>query len=102
MSIFVAPVSRYSIVAGKILGESLVGVMQVLGIVVFGKVIGVSFSLTSIAAVLPFCLLAAFVGGSFGMLLASRIEKSDSAQRIFPFLIFPMLFSSGAFTPVNN
>jgi ABC-2 type transport system permease protein len=103
MSIFVSPVSRYSIVFGKILGESLVGLAQVIGIVLFGKlVVGVSFGLQTILIALPFALLAAFVGGSFGVLIASRIEKADSAQRIFPFLIFPMLFSSGAFTPVNN
>lgn len=102
MSIFVAPVSRFSIVAGKILGESLVGVAQVIGLVLFGKIIGVSFSLPLLISVLPLCLLAAFVGGALGMFLASRIEKADSAQRVFPFLIFPMMFSSGAFTPVNN
>jgi len=103
MSIFVSPVSRYSIVFGKILGESLVGLAQVVGIVLFGKlVVGVSFSLPTILAALPLSLIAAFVGGSFGVLIASRIDKADSAQRVFPFLIFPMLFSSGAFTPVNN
>lgn len=102
MSIFVSPVSRYSIVAGKILGESLVGILQVVGIIIFGKLIGVGFSLPLILSALPFCLLAAFVGGSFGILIASRIERADSAQRVFPFLVFPLLFSSGAFTPVNN
>jgi len=102
MSIFVSPVSRFSIVAGKILGESLVGVAQLIGLIAFGQLIGVSFSLSSLLTTLPFCLLAAFVGGSMGMFLASRIEKADNAQRIFPFLIFPMMFSSGAFTPVNN
>ncbi len=102
MSIFVAPVSRFSIVAGKILGESLVGIVQLIGLIAFGKLIGVGFSLPLLLSTLPLCLLAAFVGGSMGMFLASRIEKSDNAQRIFPFLMFPMMFSSGAFTPVNN
>ncbi len=55
-----------------------------------------------IIQVLPLLFLAAFVGGSFGILIASRITSSENAQRIFPFLIFPMIFSSGAFTPVNN
>lgn len=102
MSIFVSPVSRYSIVLGKILGEALVGFVQIIGIVIFGYVLGVTFSLTEIIKVLPLLFLAAFVGGSFGLLVASRLSSSENAQRIFPFLIFPMIFSSGAFTPVNN
>src|SRR5213594_2050610 len=42
--IFVSPISRYSIVLGKILGESLVALPQALGIVVFGLVLQVPLS----------------------------------------------------------
>lgn len=102
MSIFVAPVSRYSIVLGKILGESLVSFCTLFGIVIFGKVIGVTFTLIQLLSALPICLLGSFVGASFGLLIASRIDKAENAQRVFPFLIFPIIFLSGAFTPVNN
>ncbi len=102
MSIFVAPVSRYSIVLGKILGESLVSFLQLFGIILFGKLIGVSFGFDKLLLALPVCLLGCIVGASFGILVASRISKADNAQRIFPFLVFPMIFLSGAFTPVNN
>ncbi len=43
--IFVSPISRYSIVLGKILGESLVALPQGIAIVFFGFVIGVPMSL---------------------------------------------------------
>lgn len=102
MSIFVAPISRASIVLGKILGESLVGLAQVFGILVFGLIVGISFSVWSILAALPIILLASFVGGSLGILVASRLGTPESAQRIFPFFVFPLIFLSGAFTPVNN
>src|SRR3989449_6712569 len=39
--IFVSPISRYSIIVGKILGESLVALPQWLGIVLFGLVLQV-------------------------------------------------------------
>ena len=102
MSIFVAPVSRYSIVFGKILGESLVSFAQIFGVVIFAKFIGMTFGLREIIYALPVALLGSFVGASFGILIASRINTADSANRIFPFLVFPMIFLSGAFTPVNN
>lgn len=102
MSIFVAPVARSSIVLGKIVGESLVGLAQVFGIMLFGLVLGVSFTPTTILTVLPVILLSSFVGGSIGILAASRLDNPESAQRIFPFFVFPLIFLSGAFTPVNN
>lgn len=102
MSIFVAPISRASIVLGKILGESFVGLAQVVGVMLFGLLVNISFSVWSIVAALPAILLASFVGGSLGILVASRLDTPESAQRVFPFFVFPLIFLSGAFTPVNN
>lgn len=102
MSIFVAPVSRYAIVLGKIVGESLVSVAQFVGIIFFGLVIGSEFNVFQLMATLPIGILASFVGASFGVVVASRINNEQNANRVFPFLIFPLIFLSGAFTPVNN
>lgn len=102
MSIFVAPISRASIIIGKILGESFVGLAQVLGILLFGLFVQVHFSVLSLILAFPIILLASFVGGSMGIFVASRLDTPESAQRIFPFFTFPLLFLSGAFTPVNN
>lgn len=102
MSIFVSPVSRYSIVFGKIIGESLVAFAQIFGMVIFAKLVGMSFDLPTIIKALPIAFMGSFVGASFGILIASRMSTADNAQRIFPFLVFPMIFLSGAFTPVNN
>lgn len=102
MSIFVSPVSRYSIVFGKMIGEALVAFAQVVGLIIFAKFVGMSFGLGEIVKALPIAFLGSFVGASFGTLVASRMNSADSAQRLFPFLIFPMIFLSGSFTPVNN
>ena len=102
MSIFVSPVSRFSIVLGKIIGEGLVSVTQLVGIVIFGYMVGVTLPISNIIFSLPFLLVATFVGGSFGIFISSRINSAENARRIFPFLTFPMIFLSGAFTPVNN
>src|SRR3989304_9031514 len=42
--IFVSPISRYSIVAGKILGESLVALPQAIAILAVGGLLGVPLS----------------------------------------------------------
>src|SRR5262245_46177967 len=43
--IFVSPISRYSIIFGKILGESLVALPQAVAIVALGLVLGIPFTL---------------------------------------------------------
>jgi ABC-2 type transport system permease protein len=101
MSIFVAPISRFSIVIGKIIGESIVAFIQVFGIIIFGYVLGITIDLDKVLLVLPFGLLFAVTGGCLGLLVASRIEGKENAQRTFPLLILPLTFLSGAFTPVN-
>src|SRR5919198_1464787 len=42
--IFVSPISRYSIIFGKILGESLVALPQAVAIIVLGVILGVPFT----------------------------------------------------------
>lgn len=102
MSLFVSPVSRVSIVLGKILGETIVGLGQMIGVIFFGILLQVQFSLANLLLALPIAALAGLVGGSLGILMASRISQAENAQRIFPFVTFPMMFLSGAFTPVRN
>jgi ABC-2 type transport system permease protein len=99
---FVAPVSPYSIIFGKILGESLVAVTQAAGIIVFGIIIGVPFTLLQLALLLPVALIACLFGGAFGLLVLSNLSSDRTVRQIFPFLIFPQIFLAGVFTPLHN
>ncbi len=102
MSIFVAPVSRLAIVGGKIIGESTIAFLQIFGIILSAYLLGVDFSIENILIAIPFIALVALIGGSFGILLASRINTQETARLLFPFLILPLSFLSGAFTPISN
>src|SRR5713101_3209272 len=55
---FVSPVSRYSIVVGKILGETSVAIMQVLPMVIFAAVLRVPLTATALALLVPVALLS--------------------------------------------
>jgi ABC-2 type transport system permease protein len=100
--IFVAPISRYTIILGKILGESLVASLQVFGIILFGVVMGIQFSFGQIVNILPAWLLVCLLGGGFGVVVMSSLSSQRSANQIFPFLIFPQFFLAGVFTPIKN
>lgn len=100
--IFVSPVSRYSIVAGKIIGESLVALPTGLGIVIVGLLIGVPLSPVVLIALVPVSLLVAMFGGAFGLLILSGISSQRTANQIFPFVLLPQFFLAGVFNPIHG
>jgi len=100
--IFVSPISRYTIVVGKILGETLVAMPVAIGVVIFAFILGVPLTLERIAALAIGGLVAAFFGGSFGVLVLSNLPNRRAAQNVFPFLMLPQYFLSGIFNPMVN
>lgn len=101
-AIFIAPISRYSIVVGKIAGESLVALLQGIIILLFGLVIGIPFTPLSLLGMLGAGMLVCLIGGSFGLLLISLFGSQRSANQILPYLIFPQFFLAGIFNPLQN
>ncbi len=100
--IFVSPISRYSIIFGKILGESLVAMPQGLAIIIFGFILGVRPDITKILTLIPVMLMVAIYGGAFGVLILSRLDSQRQANQIFPFVMLPQFFLAGVFNPVMN
>jgi ABC-2 type transport system permease protein len=100
--IFVSPVSRYSIVAGKIIGESLVAFPTGLGIVLVAVLIGVPMSPLTLVALLPVSLAMAVYGGAFGLLILANISSQRTANQIFPFVMLPQFFLAGVFNPIHD
>lgn len=99
---FVSPISRYSIIVGKILGESIVALAQTIGILAFGLIIGVTFSLTQLLFLIPAAIIICLFGGAFGVMVLANMGSQRTAQQIFPFLIFPQFFLAGVFNPIQN
>ena len=97
--IFVSPISRYSIILGKIVGESIVALVQGVVVVLFGLVIGVPLSLAQIAGLLPVAVAACLLGGAFGVFVLGNINSQRAANQIFPFIIFPQFFSRRRLLP---
>lgn len=100
--ILVSPISRYSIVLGKILGESLVALPQGIAILVFGFVVGVQISLAQVINMLPVAVLICLFGGAFGVLILSNLGSQRAANQIFPFIMLPQLFVAGVFAPAKG
>lgn len=100
--IFVSPISRYTIIIGKIIGETAVSYAQIIGVLIFGFIIGVPLTLISVLGLLGAGMVASLLGGAFGVLVLANLSNQRSANQVFPFLIFPQFFLAGIFTPLNN
>lgn len=99
--IFVSPISRYSIIVGKIIGESLVSLVQLVGILIFGLILGIPFVLAELITLFPFFLVICLLGGAFGVLVLANLSDQRSANQVFPFIIFPQFFLAGVFNPIK-
>ena len=99
---FVSPISRYAIIAGKILGESLVALPQAAAIVVLGAALGVPLSVPVLLALIPVVFILAIFGGAFGILVLSNLRSQQAANQIFPFVMLPQFFLAGIFNPIQH
>lgn len=98
---FVAPVSRFEILIGKIFGGATVAIIQ--GILVFVITLFVGFRPTNIL-LLPmaflFMVLVAVLFSSVGLAIAARLDDMQSFPLIINFVIQPLFYLSGALFPL--
>jgi ABC-2 type transport system permease protein len=99
--IFVSPISRYSIVFGKILGETLVALPQGLVLLVAGLVIGLQLSIWQVLGLLGVLIFASLLGGALGIVVITNFGSQRTANQIVPWVIFPQVLFSNVFFPLN-
>ena len=100
--VLVAPISRVSVAVGKALGAATVALLQGVIILLFAPLIGVSLSVGTVLALLPLMLLLAISMSSLGILLATRIRSLEAFHGLMSLLMFPMVFLSGVFFPLQG
>jgi len=100
--ILVAPISRLSIFIGKALGGATTALIQGLIILSLAFLINVNLTLYSFIASLLIMFLTAFGFSSLGLLIASLVETFEGFGVIQSFIVFPIIFLSGAVFPLSN
>jgi len=100
--VLVAPLSRLTIFAGKMLGGCTDALIQGGLMLAFGVILGVSYSLLTVFAAIVFMLILASATVSIGLVIGSRMESPEGFNLIISFLVFPLFFLSGALFPISN
>jgi len=100
--ILVAPVSRTSIVVGKLLGGSTIAMIQGSIILLFAPFLKIPITFVIFFKELGIMFLVAMTISTMGIILASVIKSMQAFQVITNFLLMPMFFLSGALFPLNQ
>jgi ABC-2 type transport system permease protein len=101
--VFVSPVSRYSILFGKILGASINSLVIVATTIVVGIAIGIQISLVGVGLILLVVPVVFLLGGAFGVMVAGLFNSSPrTAGQAVMLIMFPQMFLSGAIIPIGN
>ena len=98
--LFAAPISRYAIVLGRLMGTAVLGAVAGLWFFLIGLVFGapVADGLPGALLSLFLVVLTSMVMGGIGASIALRTGKASIVQGLFPF-VFVILFLSSAFFP---
>jgi ABC-2 type transport system permease protein len=99
----VAPVSRLTIMIGRVLGGATVAIGQGLIVVAFCLLAGFRFSgLGAAPMALFFMALIALLFTALGTAIASAMSDFQGFQLIMNFLVMPTFFLSGALFPLGD
>jgi ABC-2 type transport system permease protein len=101
-AVLVAPVGRFAIVLGKILGGTALAFVQGLVFLAFAPLMGVSLSVESILWLLGIMFLLAFALTGLGFLIAWRMDSTQGFHAIMNLFLIPLWLLSGAVFPSTN
>jgi len=97
-----APINRLSILLGKTIAQMVRGIIQgvvilVLAVVLFGVTI-----YGSIALIFALLLLGVFSFVGLGIVITSLAKNEETAGMMMMTIMFPMMFLSGVFFPIQQ
>ncbi len=100
--VLVAPLSRTTIFAGKMVGGSIDALLQGAAMLVFGLVLKINYTILNLVLSFVFMFILASALVSLGLIIGSNMESVEGFQLIVSFLVFPMFFFSGALFPLKD
>jgi len=101
--LLVAPLGRGTVALGKVLGAAVLGSAQacLVGLVLVPAV-GLRPGALGIALGVAGIVLASLATGALGLALAGTMRSLENFSTVMNFVVFPMLFLSGALYPVGH
>jgi ABC-2 type transport system permease protein len=101
-SVLVAPVPRWSVVAGKVLGGALIALAHAAVFLLLCFTIDVPLKLVTLPLVLGYLFILGIALTSLGLAIAWPMQSTQGFHAIMMVFLLPMWLLSGAFAPAGN
>jgi len=101
-SVLVAPLPRWAMVLGKVLGGALIALLQAALFLALGLTIGIHYSPLMLLAVTGWLFLLSIALTTLGFVIAWRMESTQGFHAIMSIFLMPMWLLSGAFFPPGD
>ena len=98
----VSPVSRYSLIIGKILGATFGGIVSMAGTLIVGLFMGIALPAGTLLLILALSPLMCLSGGALAVIVIGLIKNKKAANLAIMLIVMPQMFLSGAIIPINN
>jgi ABC-2 type transport system permease protein len=102
LSVLVSPISRASLVMGKVLGGATLAVIQSLLLAVLAPFIGITLGLWQVLLLVLALFLSAFALTALGFLIAWRLDSTHGFHALINLFLIPMWLLSGALFPISG
>lgn len=101
--LLVAPIQRGAVVLGKVLGATLLGTGQALVVgLILVPAVGLRPGAGGVLLAACAIVLGSLATGALGLALAATMRSLENFSTVMNFVVFPMLFLSGALYPVQH
>lgn len=100
--VLVAPVSRASVFAGKMLGGATDAMVQVILLLVIGVFINIPLTPLIVIKAFLMLLLISIAMVSIGLVIGSNMQSPEGFSLVINFVMWPMFFFSGALFTLGN
>ena len=97
--LFVAPISRYAVLVGKIVGSALASLVSLVGVLAMVFVMQIPMDLGDLLRVLALAPILALAGGALGVFFIGFVQDPKTAGAGVALLVFPQMFLAGALIP---
>ncbi len=98
--LFVAPISRYAVLLGKLIGSGVAALVSLVGIVAMIFVMQIPMNFGDLLRVIALAPILALAGGALGVFFIGITQDPKVVAIGVPLLIFPQTFLSGALIPI--
>jgi ABC-2 type transport system permease protein len=100
--LFVAPISRYAVLLGKIIGSGVASLVSLVGIFAMIFVMQIPMDAGDLLRVLALSPILALAGGALGVFFIGFVQDPKVAGLGVALLVFPQMFLAGAIIPVAS